>query len=375
MDEQRAEREGNLNLVAEIRYGKIGDLEKKLAAANEKLKSMQGGKTLLKEEVTEQEIAAVVSRWTGIPVSRMLEGEKEKLLKMEALLEKRVVGQHEAISAISNAVRRSRSGIQDPDRPIGSFIFLGPTGVGKTETAKAVAQFMFNDEKAIIRIDMSEYMEKHAVARLIGAPPGYVGYEEGGQLTEAVRRRPYAVVLFDEIEKAHPDVFNIFLQILDEGRLTDSKGRVVDFKNTLIIMTSNIGTSYIGDASIPYEKRKQGVEQELKGHFKPEFLNRVDEVIIFNPLSKENIGEIVKLQIIQVATRLKERGIALEFSKKALEFLVEEGFDPQFGARPLRRAIQKYLLDPLSVRLLSGESLADQKIKVDSDGKKLNFSK
>ena len=375
MDEQRAEREGNLNLVAEIRYGKIGDLEKKLAAANEKLKSMQGGKTLLKEEVTEQEIAAVVSRWTGIPVSRMLEGEKEKLLKMESLIEKRVVGQHEAISAISNAVRRSRSGIQDPDRPIGSFIFLGPTGVGKTETAKAVAQFMFNDEKAIIRIDMSEYMEKHAVARLIGAPPGYVGYEEGGQLTEAVRRRPYAVVLFDEIEKAHPDVFNIFLQILDEGRLTDSKGRAVDFKNALIIMTSNIGTSYIGDASIPYEKRKQGVEEELKGHFKPEFLNRVDEIIIFNPLSKENIGDIVKLQIIQVATRLKERGIALEFSKKALEFLVEEGFDPQFGARPLRRAIQKYLLDPLSVRLLSGESLADQKIKVDSDGKKLNFSR
>ncbi|HQF10331.1 MAG TPA: AAA family ATPase, partial [Spirochaetota bacterium] len=241
--------------------------------------------------------------------------------------------------------------------------------------AKAVAQFMFNDEKAIIRIDMSEYMEKHAVARLIGAPPGYVGYEEGGQLTEAVRRRPYAVVLFDEIEKAHPDVFNIFLQILDEGRLTDSKGRVVDFKNTLIIMTSNIGTSYIGDASIPYEKRKQGVEQELKGHFKPEFLNRVDEIIIFNPLSKENIGDIVKLQIIQVAARLKERGIVLEFSKKALDFLVEEGFDPQFGARPLRRAIQKYLLDPLSVRLLSGESLADQKIKVDSDGKKLNFSR
>ncbi|MBP7734445.1 MAG: ATP-dependent chaperone ClpB [Spirochaetes bacterium] len=375
MEEQRAEREGNLNLVAEIRYGKIGDLEKQLGAANEKLKSMQGGKTLLKEEVTEQEIAAVVSRWTGIPVSRMLEGEKEKLLKMEALLEKRVVGQDEAITAISNAVRRSRSGIQDPDRPIGSFIFLGPTGVGKTETAKAVAQFMFNDEKAIVRIDMSEYMEKHAVARLIGAPPGYVGYEEGGQLTEAVRRRPYAVVLFDEIEKAHPDVFNIFLQILDEGRLTDSKGRVVDFKNTLIIMTSNIGTSYISDASIPYEKRKLGVEQELKGHFKPEFLNRVDEIIIFNPLSRNNIGEIVKLQLAQVAARLRERGISLELTKKALEFLVEEGFDPQFGARPLKRAIQKHLLDPLSVRLLSGESLGDQKVKVDSDGKKLTYGK
>ncbi len=374
-EEQRAEREGNLNLVAEIRYGRIAELEKKLAAANKKLKSMQGDKILLKEEVTEQEIAAVVSRWTGIPVSRMLEGEKEKLLKMESILGKRVVGQEEAITAISNAVRRSRSGIQDPDRPVGSFIFLGPTGVGKTETAKAVAQFMFNDEKAIIRIDMSEYMEKHAVARLIGAPPGYVGYEEGGQLTEAVRRRPYAVILFDEIEKAHHDVFNIFLQILDEGRLTDAKGRAVDFKNTLIIMTSNIGTSYISDASIPYEKRKSGVEQELKQHFQPEFLNRVDEVIIFNPLSRENIAAIVKLQLAEVAVRLSERGIHLEMTKKALEFLVEEGYDPQFGARPLKRAIQKHLLDPLSVRLLSGESLSDLKIKADSDGKKISFSK
>ncbi len=375
MDEQRAEREGNLNLVAEIRYGRIGELEKKLTVANDRLKSMQGDKTLLKEEVTEQEIAAVVSRWTGIPVSRMLEGEKEKLLKMESLLEKRVVGQEEAINAISSAVRRSRSGIQEPNRPIGSFIFLGPTGVGKTETAKAVAEFMFNDEKAIIRIDMSEYMEKHTVARLIGAPPGYVGYEEGGQLTEAVRRRPYAVILFDEIEKAHPDVFNIFLQILDEGRLTDSKGRVVDFKNALIIMTSNIGTSYISDPDIPYEKRKAGVEKELKAYFKPEFLNRVDEVIIFNPLSRENIAEIVKLQLARVAVRLKERGISLEISKRALEFIVQEGYDPQFGARPLNRAIQKHLLNPLSVRLLSGESLADQKLKVDSDGKKIVFGK
>ncbi|OHD63249.1 MAG: ATP-dependent chaperone ClpB [Spirochaetes bacterium RBG_13_51_14] len=374
-EEQRAEREGNLNLVAEIRYGKIAELEKKLSAANDKLKSIQGDKTLLKEEVTEQEIAAVVSRWTGIPVSRMLEGEKEKLIKMESILEKRVVGQHEAITAISSAVRRSRSGIQDPDQPIGSFVFLGPTGVGKTETAKAVAQFMFNDEKAIIRIDMSEYMEKHSISRLIGAPPGYVGYDEGGQLTEAVRRRPYAVILFDEIEKAHHDVFNIFLQILDEGRLTDSKGRVVDFKNTLIIMTSNIGTSYISDSSIPYEKRRGGVEEELKSYFRPEFLNRIDEVIIFNPLSRENIAEIVKLQLTEVALRLKERGISLELSKKALEFLVHEGFDPQFGARPLKRAIQKHLLNPLSVRLISGESLAEQKIRVDSDGKKIIFGK
>jgi ATP-dependent Clp protease ATP-binding subunit ClpB len=375
MDEQRAEREGNLNLVAEIRYGRIAELEKNLAKANDRLKSLQGEKILLKEEVTEQEIAAVVSRWTGIPVSRMLEGEKEKLLKMESILEKRVVGQDEAITAISNAVRRSRSGIQDPDRPIGSFIFLGPTGVGKTETAKAVAEFMFNDEKAIIRIDMSEYMEKHSVSRLIGAPPGYVGYEEGGQLTEAVRRRPYAVLLFDEIEKAHADVFNIFLQILDEGRLTDSKGRHVDFKNSLIVMTSNIGTSYIGDTSIPYDERRRGVEQELKLHFKPEFLNRVDEVIVFNPLSREHIMEIVKIQIKEVAFRLKERGILLEISKRALEFLVTEGFDPQFGARPLKRAIQKYLLNPLSVQLLSGELVVERKIKADSDGKKIIFGK
>lgn len=375
MEEQRAEREGNLNRVAEIRYGRIVELEKKLAAANDRLKAMQGGKTLLKEEVTEQEIAAVVSRWTGIPVSRMLEGEKEKLIKMESILERRVVGQHEAITAIASAVRRSRAGIQDPDRPIGSFIFLGPTGVGKTETAKAVAEFMFNDEKAIIRIDMSEYMEKHAVARLIGAPPGYVGYEEGGQLTEAVRRRPYAVVLFDEIEKAHHDVFNVFLQILDEGRLTDSKGRVVDFKNTMIIMTSNIGTSYIADASIPYEKRRQGVEQELKAHFKPEFLNRVDEIIIFNPLAKEQIAEIVKIQLGAVVNRLKERGIQLEVTKRAMEFLVKEGFDPQFGARPLKRAIQKHLLDPLAMQLLSGRNHEGVTLRVDSDGSSLTFKK
>ncbi len=374
-EEQRAEREGNLNLVAEIRYGRIAELEKKLAAANDRLKSMQGGKTLLKEEVTEHEIAEVVSRWTGIPVSRMLEGEKEKLLKMETILGKRVVGQQEAITAISNAVRRSRSGIQDPDRPIGSFIFLGPTGVGKTETAKAVAEFMFNDEKAVIRIDMSEYMEKHAVARLIGAPPGYVGYEEGGQLTEAVRRRPYAVILFDEIEKAHADVFNIFLQILDEGRLTDSKGRLVDFKNCLIVMTSNIGTSYIADASVPYEERRRGVEQELKLYFKPEFLNRVDEIIIFNPLSRENIMDIVKLQLHEVVSRLKERGMSLELTKRALDFLVQEGYDPQFGARPLKRAIQKHLLNPLSVQLLSGEAVPEHKLKVDSDGKKIIFGK
>jgi ATP-dependent Clp protease ATP-binding subunit ClpB len=371
-EEQRAEREGNLNRVAEIRYGKIVELEKKLGEINEKIKAL-GENTLLKEEVTEQEIAAVVSRWTGIPVSRMLEGEKEKLLKMESLLEMRVIGQHQALTAISDAVRRSRSGIQDPHRPMGSFIFLGPTGVGKTETAKAVAEFLFNDEKAVVRIDMSEYMEKHAVSRLIGAPPGYVGYEEGGQLTEAVRRRPYAVILFDEIEKAHNDVFNIFLQILDEGRLTDSKGRVVDFRNTLIIMTSNIGTAYISDTTIPMEERRRGVEQELKTYFKPEFINRVDETIIFNPLGKEHIGEIIKLQLNEVAKRLKERGILLELSRKAMDFLIQEGFDPQFGARPLKRAIQRHLLNPLSMRLLGGDITEEQKVKVDFNGKEIIF--
>jgi ATP-dependent Clp protease ATP-binding subunit ClpB len=373
LEEQKAEREGNLSRVAEIRYGKITEIEKSLKDRNAQLQEIQKHRKLLKEEVTEQEIAAVVSRWTGIPVSRMLEGEKEKLVKMESILEERVVGQNAAISAISDAVRRSRSGLQDPNRPMGTFIFLGPTGVGKTETAKAVASFLFNDEKAIVRIDMSEYMEKHAVAKLIGAPPGYVGYDEGGQLTEAIRRRPYSVLLFDEIEKAHPDVFNIFLQLLDEGRLTDSKGRVVDFKNTLIIMTSNIGTAYISDESIPYEKRRAGVEQELKAHFKPEFLNRVDEVIIFNPLSKEHIRDIIVLQLRQLAERLAQRGIRLDLTKRALEFLMKEGYDPQFGARPLKRAIQRHILNPLSVKLLSGEIAEEREVKVDSDGEGIVF--
>ncbi len=373
LEEQKAEREGDLNRVAEIRYGKIVELEKKQKEMDVKLKELQEKGTLLKEEVTEQEIAAVVSRWTGIPVSKMLEGEKEKLMQMEDLLKKRVVGQDQAISAISDAVRRSRSGIQDPGKPVGSFIFLGPTGVGKTETAKAVAEFLFNDEKAIVRIDMSEYMEKHAVARLIGAPPGYVGYDEGGQLTEAVRRRPYSVLLFDEIEKAHPDVFNIFLQILDEGRLTDSKGRTVDFRNTLIIMTSNIGTSYISDDSIPFEKRREGVNTELKNYFKPEFLNRIDEIIIFNPLDEKNIGDIVKIQLRIVSERLRERGIILKMSKKAVDFLAQEGFDPRFGARPLQRSIQKLLMNPLSIKLLGGDITEEQVIKVDFDGKKILF--
>ena len=284
------------------------------------------------------------------------------------------MGQDRAIRAISDAVRRSRSGMQDPNKPMGTFIFLGPTGVGKTETAKAVAEFLFNDEKAIVRIDMSEYMEKHAVARLIGAPPGYVGYEEGGQLTEAVRRRPYSVILFDEIEKAHHDVFNIFLQILDEGRLTDSKGRVVDFKNTLIIMTSNIGTSYISDQSIPEPERIRGVEQEMKVHFKPEFLNRIDETIIFNPLSQENIANIVKHHLTEVALRLRDKGIHLEITPSALAFLSKEGYDPAFGARPLKRAIQKHILNPLSIKILSGDHSEGSVIKIDFKGDKIIFS-
>ena len=373
IQEQKAEREGNLNLVAEIRYGKIIELEKKLKALNDKLNEIQKDRKLLKEEVTEQEIAAVVSRWTGIPVSKMLEGEKEKLLKMEEIIEKRVVGQEKAIQTIADAVRRSRSGLQDPNRPVGSFIFLGPTGVGKTETAKAVAEFLFNDEKAIVRIDMSEYMEKHSVARLIGAPPGYVGYEEGGQLTEAIRRRPYSVVLFDEIEKAHPDVFNIFLQILDEGRLTDAKGRTVDFKNTLIIMTSNIGTAYISDPAIPYDERVKGVQQELKMHFKPEFLNRVDDVIVFNPLNREHINKIIMIQLNEVGKRLKDRGIKLELTQKALDYLVNVGFDPQFGARPLKRALQRYLLNPLSVKILGGEIMDDDTVIVDYKNNEIQF--
>jgi len=374
IEEQMAEREGDLNRVAEIRYGKIVELEKQLEEMQENARAIDPESSLLKEEVTDQEIAAVVSRWTGIPISKMLEGEKDKLLQMENILSERVVGQPKAIAAISEAVRRSRSGIQDPNRPMGSFIFLGPTGVGKTETAKAVANFLFDDEKAIVRMDMSEYMEKHSVARLIGAPPGYVGYDEGGQLTEAVRRRPYAVILFDEIEKAHHDVFNIFLQILDEGRLTDSKGRVVDFRNTLIIMTSNIGTSYISDQSIPEEDRINGVEQELKLHFKPEFINRIDETIIFDPLSKDNIKDIVKNQLVEVALRLKERGISLEMTRKALDYLADEGYDPQFGARPLKRAIQKHVLNPLSVELLSGNFTEGSSLKLDLKGDGLVFS-
>jgi ATP-dependent Clp protease ATP-binding subunit ClpB len=334
---------------------------------------------MLKEEVDEEDVARVVSKWTGIPVTKMLEGDVAKLVQMEDRLRLRVVGQDEALKLVSNAVRRSRAGLSDPKRPIGSFLFLGPTGVGKTELARALAEFLFDDERAMLRIDMSEYMEKHAVARLIGAPPGYVGYEEGGQLTEQVRRRPYSVLLLDEIEKAHPDVFNIFLQILDDGRLTDGKGRTVDFKNTVIIMTSNIASTYIHEAmngrggdepTAISEVLKKRIHEALLEHFRPEFLNRVDEIVIFNPLGKENIKKIIELQLGYLKNLLAERKIQIELTPKAHELLFREGYDPQFGARPLKRAIQRLIQDPLAMKLLDGEVLPGERLEVDADLKK-----
>jgi ATP-dependent Clp protease ATP-binding subunit ClpB len=379
VDEQRATREGDLNKAAEIRYGRLVALEKQLSAVNAKLEGMQKSGRMLKEEVDEEDVARVVSKWTGVPVSKMLEGEVAKLVKMEDRLRLRVVGQEEALKLVSNAVRRSRAGLSDPKRPIGSFLFLGPTGVGKTELARALAEFLFDDERAMLRIDMSEYMEKHAVARLIGAPPGYVGYEEGGQLTEQVRRRPYSVLLFDEIEKAHPDVFNIFLQILDDGRLTDGKGRTVDFKNTVIIMTSNIASTFIHEAmngrsgdepGAISEVLKKRIHQALLEHFRPEFLNRVDEIVIFNALGKENIKKIIDLQLEYLKDLLAERKIQIELTPRAHELLFREGYDPQFGARPLKRAIQRLIQDPLAMKLLDGEVLPGETIEVDADLKK-----
>jgi ATP-dependent Clp protease ATP-binding subunit ClpB len=379
VDEHRATREGDLGKAAEIRYGKLVTLEKRLAAVNAKLEGMEKAGRMLKEEVDEEDVARVVSKWTGIPVSKMLEGEVAKLVQMEDRLRLRVIGQDEALKLVSNAVRRSRAGLSDPNRPIGSFLFLGPTGVGKTELARALAEFLFDDERAMLRFDMSEYMEKHAVARLIGAPPGYVGYEEGGQLTEQVRRRPYAVLLFDEIEKAHPDVFNIFLQILDDGRLTDGKGRTVDFKNTVIIMTSNIASTYIheamsarGDDGPPAisEVLKKRINEALLEHFRPEFLNRIDEIVIFNPLSKENIKKIIELQLGYLKKLLAERKIQIELTPRAEELLFREGYDPQFGARPLKRAIQRLIQDPLAMKLLDGDVLPGDTVEVDADLKK-----
>lgn len=374
-EEQQAEREGNLAKVAEIRYGKAVDLRKRLDDANKNLESLQSERKMLKEEVDDEDIAEVISKWTGIPVRKMLESEREKLVRMEDRLAIRVVGQDEALEAVSNAVRRARSGMQDPNRPIGSFIFMGPTGVGKTELAKALAEFIFDSEQAMVRIDMSEYMEKHAVSRLIGAPPGYVGYDEGGYLTEAVRRKPYSVVLFDEIEKAHPEVFNVLLQILDDGRMTDGHGRTVDFKNTIIIMTSNVGSQWIQELGISRRKEmEERVTEALKASFKPEFLNRIDETIIFHNLSPEQIGEIVKIQIKRLEARLAERKIKLVLSDDAVKLIVEKGYDPIYGARPLKRAIQKYLENPLSIEILKGEIQEGNVVKADVLGDILVFN-
>ncbi len=372
IEEQAEERKGNLQRVAEIRYGLIRQTEeelKKLTAQMEK----SGGHRMLKEEVDEEDVARIVSKWTGIPVSKMLEGEVKKLVTMEERLRQRVVGQDAALERVANAIRRSRAGLSDPKRPIGSFIFLGPTGVGKTELARALAEFLFDDERSMVRIDMSEYMEKHAVSRLIGAPPGYVGYDEGGQLTEAVRRRPYAVVLFDEIEKAHPDVFNVMLQIMDDGRLTDGKGRHVDFRNAVIIMTSNIGSSYLVAENLKteeeFEKAAAEVTNLLHSHFKPEFLNRVDDIIVFHPLGKEQLVKIVELRLEDLRRLLAERKISLELTDAAKELLFTEGYDPNFGARPLKRAIQKLVQDPLALKILDGEVLHGDHVVVDADKK------
>ncbi len=371
---QIAERDGNLAKAAELKYGTLIELEKTLEEENKKLEDLQSDQKMLKEEVDSEDIAEVVAKWTGIPVSRMMEGEKEKLLKMEERLALRVVGQEKAIGAVANAVRRARSGLQDPNRPIGSFIFMGPTGVGKTELARALAQFLFDDEQYMVRVDMSEYMEKHSVARLIGAPPGYVGYEEGGYLTEAIRRHPYSVVLFDEIEKAHADVFNALLQILDDGRMTDGKGRTVDFKNTVLIMTSNVGSQFIqemgGKDSGETEKR---VMDLLRSTFKPEFLNRIDDIVMFNTLGPEEIKEIVGIQIGLLSKRLEANKITLKLTDRAEEFLANTGFDPVYGARPLKRAIQRYIQDPLAVKILEGSVKEEDNITVDAKEGKVVF--
>jgi ATP-dependent Clp protease ATP-binding subunit ClpB len=370
VEAERYERAGELAKVAEIRYGKIAAVERELKEAEERFRAVQKGAPMLKEEVDEEDIAKLVSKWTGIPVGRLLEGEAQKLVHMEERLRQRVVGQDDALKRVANAVRRSRAGLSDPKRPIGSFIFLGPTGVGKTELARALAEFLFDDEKLMIRIDMSEYMEKHTVSRLIGAPPGYVGYEEGGQLTEQVRRHPYSVILFDEIEKAHPDVFNVLLQILEDGRLTDGKGRTVDFRNTVLVMTSNVGSTAIFElANRDPERARAEAMDALRNAFRPEFINRIDEIIIFNPLGKEQLERIVDLMLRGVEQLLAERNITLELTPAAKELLAREGYDPAYGARPLRRAIQRLVQDPLALQILEGKALPGEHIRVDRDGK------
>ncbi len=379
---EQAERAGDFGKVAELRYGRIKESEETLQKLHKKLQAMQSETALIKEEVSAEDIADVVSRWTGIPVSRMLQSEREKLLQLENELHKRVVGQDEAIAAVSDAIRRSRAGLQDPKRPVGSFIFLGTTGVGKTELAKALAAFLFNDENAMVRIDMSEYQERHAVSRLIGAPPGYVGYEESGQLTESVRRKPYSVILLDEIEKAHPDVFNILLQVLEDGRLTDNKGRTADFRNTIIIMTSNIGSGLVQEKleSMTDENREHVIDQcrlevlaLLKQSIRPEFLNRIDETIMFKPLTREEIKDIVRLQMLYVKDMLKEHNITIELSQDAINWIADAGFDPQFGARPLKRLIQKSLLNKLSMEILSDAIKPGNHVLAEKDGNGLAF--
>jgi ATP-dependent Clp protease ATP-binding subunit ClpB len=379
---ETAEREGNLEKVAEIKYGRIPEILKKIKTKEKELIKFRKKHRLLKEEVAEEDIARVVARWTGIPVMRLLEDEAKKLAKMEEALSRRVIGQDEAIKAIANAIRRSRAGISEENRPMGSFLFLGPTGVGKTETAKALAEFLFNDENALIRLDMSEYMEKHAVSKIIGSPPGYVGYEEGGQLTEKVRRRPYSVILFDEIEKAHPEVFNLLLQILDEGRLTDAKGRVVSFKNTIVIMTSNVGSEYISrmgtlgfvaEKSEETQSLKEKVKEALKERFRPEFLNRIDEIIIFNYLGPKEIRKIVDLELEKVAKRLSKKGVIFKTTRATKEILTQKGFDPHLGARPLKRVIQKLILDPLALKMVTGEIKEGETVVIDAENENIVF--
>ena len=371
---EQARNAGDLTRAAELQYGKIPELERKFNEEREKLADLQRDGVFLKEEVDEEDVAEVVAKWTGVPVSKMLEGEMQKLVTMEEGLRRRVIGQDEALTAVANAVRRARAGLQDPNRPVGSFIFLGPTGVGKTETARALAEFLFDDERSMVRLDMSEYMEKHAVARMIGAPPGYVGYEEGGQLTEAVRRRPYSVILFDEIEKAHPDVFNILLQILDDGRLTDSKGRTVDFKNTVLIMTSNLGSREIQAVADDEKQVREAVLEVLRENFKPEFLNRVDDIVIFHQLTREQIGDIIEIQLERLRRLLAERDMHLVLDDSARALLSREGYDPLYGARPLKRAIQTLIQNPLASKLLRSEVLPGQTVRVSADGDQMQFT-